>query len=209
MEIEQKFLVPHNFEIPENWKAVDFSQQLNHYFDSSPVSIRTRYDSSTGFEIVNKWTDDGKDSHNGTQRHELNLRVTPTLNFNEMEVVEVTEGLSLESAKYVLENHVDKILLNTGLNYLSKWSRIRKTYRYENFIISEEVNAGYGKIIEIESANNSKVNIFTILEYGKSLGLKVLESDLLNKMFKFYNEHWEEYYMTDKVIFNDERFNFE
>jgi len=34
----------------------------------------------------------------------------------------------------------------------------------------------------------------------ESLGVRELPQDRLERMFKFYNSHWREYYGTDKIF---------
>ena len=65
-------------------------------------------------------------------------------------------------------------------------------------------NAGYGYLAEFEKM----IDDGREAEYAKQelkalmaeLKCQELAQDRLERMFTFYNEHWEEYYGTDKVF---------
>lgn len=109
---------------------------------------------------------------------------------------------------------LDDLLLGAGLTYASKWSRNRVIYRnYNNtfdHLICLDTNAGYGKVLEIESVvkdpdkiNETKTKLTKLLN---SFGLSELDSELLENMFAFYQKHWQDYYGTNKLIWDDPRF---
>ncbi len=99
---------------------------------------------------------------------------------------------------------LDQHVLASGYGYLSKWSRRRKTYRYKDLTVCLDKNAGYGYLAEFErvvrgdeAAEDAKE---VILDELAGLGLEELPQDRLGRMFAFYNEHWPEYYQTDKTF---------
>ena len=219
MEIEQKFFVTDSFSIPADWHLESESFQLNHYFGSEkdPCSIRTRFDSSTGFEIVTKWTTDGGDAHNGNARHEMSIPVEQ----RKFEYFQWAEGYVKDPDKLLhmvnnlLETYVDYRVLASGIEYLSKWSRRCKIYDTNGvYTVRDEINSGYGRIVEIELKPGLRVcetlddELKTLIDYGKSLGLIPLEKDLLKKMYSFYNGTWQDFYLTNKTIFEDPRFHY-
>ncbi len=99
---------------------------------------------------------------------------------------------------------LDAKVLAAGYNYLSKWSRWRRTYRYKDFTVMIDRNAGYGFVAEIESVvndeNQAHIAKDKILAELHELGFDELSQDRLGRMFAHYNQHWPEYYQTDKTF---------
>ena len=108
-----------------------------------------------------------------------------------------------EPVKLTLEE-LDAKLLNAGLSYQAKWSREREHYDLGSIHITVDRNAGYGYLAEFEKM----IDDGREAEYAKQelkalmaeLKCQELAQDRLERMFTFYNEHWEEYYGTDKVF---------
>ncbi len=145
----------------------------------SDISIRTRdADGKVLFIIKASIGDDS--SANGVSRIEFEEPV----------------NLSLEA--------LDKKLLNAGLSYQAKWSRERETYNVGGACITIDKNAGYGYLAEFEKIVKDKKNteparkeLYALMT---DLECEELQQSRLERMFKYYNEHWREYYGTDKVF---------
>lgn len=143
------------------------------------VSIRTREANGKAFFILKASIGDDS-SANGVSRIEFEEPVLLTL------------------------EELDKKLLDAGLTYQAKWSREREHYDLGSIHITIDKNAGYGHLAEFEKM----IDDGREAEYAKQelkalmaeLGCQELSQDRLERMFKFYNEHWEEYYGTDKVF---------
>lgn len=101
-------------------------------------------------------------------------------------------------------DELDNILQGCGFNYQAKWSRERVEYVLPNMNITLDKNAGYGYLSEFESVIGEDGDIEktrqALLAEMESLGLKELPQERIERMFAYYNEHWPEYYGTDKVF---------
>ena len=194
------------------YKKTGYGSQLNHYFEYTPddaprlleltsqflddsaqaqfadqlnnarkVSIRTREADSTVYFVAKLSVGDDS-SANGVLRHEIQEEV----------------DMSLEQ--------IDQALLDAGLEYQAKWSRQREEYRSDetDFYITLDKNAGYGYLTEIELEVNSEDQLddarAQILQLMNDLQIKELDQARLERMFKFYNENWSDYYGTDRVF---------
>lgn len=191
-------------------KKLPYHKQLNHYFNEPKdlrtvgkvigpllskekrerfsdlianvkggVSIRTRdADGKVSFVLKASVGDDT--SANGVSRLEFEEPVKLTL------------------------KELDKKLLDVGLSYQAKWSREREEYRDKHIHITIDKNAGYGYLAEFEQILKDKEKLGEakkeLLELMDKLGVEELPQDRLERMFKHYNKHWEEYYGTDKVF---------
>lgn len=95
-------------------------------------------------------------------------------------------------------------LLDAGLTYQAKWSREREHYDLGGIHITIDKNAGYGYLAEfekmIDDGRESEYAKQELKALMTELNCSELPQDRLERMFTFYNEHWPEYYGTDKVF---------
>jgi predicted adenylyl cyclase CyaB len=181
-------------------------KQLNHYFEgkgdfkkiaeliedkeerevflnlaekAKDFSLRTR-DADGKVILVLKAAIDDTTSANGTARREF----------------EKTLAMPLAD--------LDKTILDAGFSYQAKWSRERTDYVFNGVNVTIDKNAGYGYLAEFEIIENdaaraevAKAKLRTLI---KDVGLEELNQERLGRMFAHYNEHWRDYYGTDKIF---------
>lgn len=101
-------------------------------------------------------------------------------------------------------DELDQILLAAGLEYQAKWSRDREEYQLGETNVTIDRNAGYGYLAEFErvisdeaGAAAAKADLTALMA---DLGATELVQDRLERMFAFYNSHWQDYYGTDKIF---------
>jgi len=190
-------------------KQAAHSSQLNHYFEGGNLealaesvarrclseekciqfedlaknaktfSVRTRQ-KDTGVYLVIKAAIDDTTSENGIARIELDEKVDIPL------------------------DALDALILGSGFSYQAKWSRDRDEYIYRGLNVCLDRNAGYGWLAEFEKIVHAEADTEParqeILARMQELGIEELPQDRLERMFAFYNAHWEEYYGTDKTF---------
>ena len=203
-----------------------YSEQLNHYFNgdkealtklinvkylglllhaqlaevkdellsATKLAVRTRWDSVQGTLLIFKYSLIDENSVNGTIRKELELPV----------------GANVENYLTTLDDH----LLECGFTYQSKWSRKRTQYSFDsgwNLCLDE--NAGFGSILEVEYvateeeyAAKKDYLMYKAKTFLDTLGLVELEASLLEQMFNFYSSRYDEFYGTNKLIWDDTNF---
>ncbi len=196
-------------ELDPNTHLIGKSAQLNHYFEGGNLdalaqsvahqclseekcitfddlakraktfSVRTR-EKDTGVYLVIKASVDDTTSENGIARIELDEKVAIPL------------------------AALDALILGSGFRYQAKWSREREEYAFRDITVCLDHNAGYGWLAEFEKmvsdeadVAKARTEIYAVME---ECGVDELPQDRLERMFKYYNEHWEEYYGTDKVF---------
>ncbi len=197
------------YRIDPKTRLANRSSQLNHYFmggnlkallesvvhrclseekclqfeqiakTSKNFSVRTRQ-KDTGVYLVVKASVDDASSHNGTARLEFDEKVV----------------LPLDT--------LDSLVLGSGFQYQAKWSREREEYLCMGLSVCLDKNAGYGWLAEFEKIVHDQNDIpqarKEIYEFMKEVGAEELSQERLERMFAFYNEHWQEYYGTEKVF---------
>ncbi|MFS8120212.1 MAG: hypothetical protein ACMG55_17255 [Microcoleus sp.] len=148
--------------------------------ENTTFSVRARQHNNTVLLIVKASTDGGSANH-GTQRVEF----------------EGAMPISLDSLK--------DTIIASGYTVQARWSADRKIYRISNGLTLDSVfSPGYGYQVEFEkvvfSQDEAHLAEAEIREFVHELGLEQVNKDLLERMFAYYNEHWQEYYGTDKVF---------
>ena len=161
--------------IPADKKAM-FEQILRH---GTKISLRTR-DADDKIILVMKASVGSDTSSNGVTRMEFEAVVPKTL------------------------AELDGVLLGGGCTYQAKWSREREEYVCKGVNVTLDKNAGYGWLAEFERVvdDASKVDAARaeVTALMTELNVQELPQDRLERMFAFYNEHWPEYYGTEKVF---------
>jgi len=196
-------------ELDPEAKVFDESIQLNHYFvggdvekiftniaphiapekieafrkvlyEGKNISVRTRKSNDKVLFVVKASIDDTTSS-NGTAR---------------IEFVTEMPALSLDA--------LDALLLDAECSYQAKWSRDRKEYAFKDIVVCIDHNAGYGYLAELEkivhNGEEAEAVKSDLREIMQTLGIEELSQDRLERMFAHYNEHWSEYYGTDKTF---------
>jgi adenylate cyclase class IV len=143
------------------------------------VSIRTRNKDGKVFLVVKASMGDDT-SANGVARVEFEELVDLTL------------------------EQLDRLLLGVGFRYQAKWSREREEYMCGGLVVCLDKNAGYGWLAEFEKVVGSDAELAParaeIDALMQKVGAQELPQARLERMFAFYNEHWPEYYGTEKIF---------
>ncbi len=189
-----------------SFKKTGESKQLNHYFEgkgdwslvatalknesdrkeflelasrAKDFSLRTR-DANGTVLLVLKASIDDTTSANGTARREFDKQVSMTL------------------------DELDAIVLKAGFTYQAKWSREREEYSFSGANVTIDKNAGYGYLAEFEMIENDPTRAdaakTTLRNLMKQVGADELDQARLGRMFAYYNEHWRDYYGTEKFF---------
>ena len=115
-----------------------------------------------------------------------------------------TARLEWESEVPITIEELDKLVLDSGFKYQAKWSRERQAFKFKDFNVTIDKNAGYGYLAEFEKqiedqikADETKKMIRLIM---KDLEIEELAQDRLERMFAYYNENWENYYGTKNIF---------
>ncbi|MDP3993476.1 MAG: hypothetical protein U1C57_01715 [Candidatus Doudnabacteria bacterium] len=142
-------------------------------------SVRTRWADGKVIFVI-KATVDDTTSSNGTARLEFESDVDLTL------------------------EKLDEILISSGFEYQAKWSREREEFGYKGLNVTVDKNAGYGFLAEFEKivgdAGQAEAAKQSVRQIMDELRAVELPQDRLARMFDFYNNHWQEYYGTDKIF---------
>ena len=142
-------------------------------------SVRTRDKDGKVFLVVKASVGDDT-SANGIARMEFEEKVSMTL------------------------AELDALVLSAGFKYQAKWSREREEYLCRGVNVTLDKNAGYGWLAEFERVVDDKAQLASaeaqVRALMQELNVEELPQDRLERMFSFYNEHWQEYYGTERIF---------
>ena len=194
--------------IDPSCKLVSSYTQLNHYFEGGdPKALVERLAPHFAREIVERMRRIASGEKISVRTREVNSIAKIVMKASlgsdssdngvvRMEVEEPVAGMTLDA--------LDKEVLAAGYRYQAKWSRAREEYQTKDISVCLDKNAGYGYLAEFEKVIQDPTHAGTarsdIDRLMKALGVVELSQDRLERMFAYYNEHWPEYYGTDKVF---------
>lgn len=182
--------------------------QLNHYFEGGTIaSLQTALAPLLSDETNEKLLRIAEEGHHTSVRSretsgEVRVVVKASLgsdsSANGVTRIEIEEVVPLTFAE------LDERILSAGFTYQAKWSRSREEYQLGNVAVCLDKNAGYGYVAEFERVVEDTAQLTKAREdieaLMKALEVTELPQDRLERMFAHYNEHWAEYYGTDKIF---------
>lgn len=119
--------------------------------------------------------------------------------------VHAVNRLEFEVALDVPLETIDSQLQAAGIVIASKWSSQRDFYSLDQGMKAEiEFVSGYGYKAElelvIEDGESVEVAQQSIRDIASELTLTEASQALLGRMYAYYNQHWQEYFDTDKTF---------
>lgn len=196
-------------ELDSNCRLVDTNSQLNHYFIGGDVSLLQKIflglilpeERDRFLRILSE----GKNLSIRTRKADKNVLFVIKASIDDATSSNGTARIEFESKMAMSIDELDALVLSSGCAYQAKWSRDREEYEMSDGThICIDRNAGYGYLAEFErvvseemSADDVKKELRALME---KLEVAELPQDRLERMFAHYNEHWQEYYGTDRTF---------
>lgn len=185
------------------------SKQLNHYFLPGDYArllqnIEQHLEDKEAARLT-KIIKEGQNHHTRTRKKDEEIILVVKATVDDTTSSNGTARLEYETTlKNFTLDKIDQLLLDSGFRYEAKWSRDRKEYKYKDYIVSIDRNAGYGYLAEFEKVVYEGENVEKIKRQIrrelKELGLEELPQTRLARMFEYYNTHWRNYYGTEKTF---------
>jgi len=195
-------------ELDSNLELKSQNKQLNHYFVDGDTEVLYRkmveYLPSDDHENFKKILTEGKDFSIRTRQLDDTVIFVVKASIDDTTSSNGISRMEFESKVSMTLDELDKILLDCGFSYQAKWSREREEYKSEDMNICIDKNAGYGYLAEFEKVVDDASDVENIKkslrDVMQKLGVEELSQDRLERMFAHYNEHWPDYYGTDKIF---------
>jgi predicted adenylyl cyclase CyaB len=188
---------------------IDRSGQLNHYFLITGDFLKVKKQIKSFLDRDKQETFDTIIQHgvkHSLRTRQANEKILLVIKATADETTSAngTARLERETEIPMTLDELDAILLDAGFTYQSKRSRQREEYVYQDYHVCIDKNAGYGYVAEVEKVVEDHSQIDQVkADIRKELdllGVKELDQLRLERMFAFYNQHWPEYYGTEKTF---------
>lgn len=194
-----------------NLALLQTTRRLNHYFVGGSLprlfeKLKDRVDLEkvqSLEEIASRFEEKNCSIRSKWASGEVSLVIKAAI--GEGDSVHGTARLEFDSSvKDMTIEELDQAILNCGFSYQAKWSQVRKEYKCKDMNVTLDFSPGYGYMAEFEIVSPSKELIIQhrekLRETMRQLGAEEADSERLERMFAYYNAHWQEYYGTDKTF---------
>lgn len=194
--------------IDPDTKLVAQSKQLNHYFIGGSLEVLLSATQAHLSESARARLSDiaarGKEFSVRTRQKENTVILVVKASVDDTTSQNGVTRIEFEEVMPMTLDELDQLLLDAGFQYQAKWSREREEYLSRGVTVCLDRNAGYGWLAEFEKVVESDALLGQARDEVRALmaecEVEELAQDRLERMFAFYNEHWPEYYGTDKVF---------
>ncbi len=184
------------------------NNQLNHYFIVSDVQKfqekLTPYVSDKNKSLFNKILEEGNNFSIRTRDTDSEVKLVIKASIGSDSSSNGVSRMEFEDKLSITLDELDRLLLDSGLEYQAKWSREREEYKLSDTNICLDRNAGYGYLAEFEKvvsnpglADSIKLELLDIM---RGFEVEELPQDRLERMFAYYNNNWKDYYGTEKIF---------
>lgn len=194
-----------------NLKQISESKQLNHYFTGGDVSklyqkVEHLYKGEEHAKIQ-KVIERGSDFSVRTRQKDTEVLLVVKAAIDAGASANTVQRIEFEEPVDLSLEALDELVLSAGFEYQAKWSREREEYTYRDATVCIDKNAGYGYVAEFEKIVDDESAVSQVHQSLEALmvelGAVELPQDRLARMFEHYNEHWRDYYGTDKTFVID------
>lgn len=201
-------LVSRMLDIDPDIKIVGENCQLNHYFiggDIHELYKKVEYlFSGAELDKFKMIADKGKDFSIRTRQKDEEVLLVIKASLDGGTSSNTVSRMEFEESVAITLDELDRLVESAGYTYEAKWSRERVEYAYKDINVCLDKNAGYGYLAEFEVVTSNEDELPQVkeklLSLMKELEVEELPQDRLARMFAYYNEHWPEYYGTDKTF---------
>lgn len=202
-------LVKKLYENDKSTSIIWENSQLNHYFLvkwnlEKLYHELQQYISSSHHDKLHQIIIEGRNHSIRTREVDWKILFIVKASVDDTTSSNGTARIEFEEEVNLSLQQVDQILLNNWFPYQSKWSRQRKEYKYKDYNVCIDKNAGYWYVAEFEKIISDKSEAEqtkdTIRKELNLLNIEELNQERLERMFTHYNSHRPEYYWTEKTF---------
>lgn len=189
-------------------KLISEQRQLNHYFNGGELSklVKTvqRYLSQEQIIAINNISTSATHINVRTRQKNDTVLLIVKGSLDNTSAAHSHQRMEFEAEIGLTIDELDDLVLSSGWRLEAKWQAKRKIYKALGLTIDLMFSPGYGYVVEFEKVvlNESDRTAAhdQVMAVMESLGIQELANDRLERMFAYYNDHWPEYYGTDKIF---------
>jgi len=189
-------------------KLVSVQRQRNHYFHGGSLEklIEHAVSHLSAEQLENLKDINATATHINVRSRQKNDEVLLIVkgSLDDVSAAHSHHRMEFEGVVPLDIDQLDDLILESGWLLEAKWQANREIYSALGLTVDTIVTPGYGYMVEFERVvtdDSSREEAHQqILDVMESLGVEELPNDRLERMFAYYNEHWQEYYDTDKTF---------
>lgn len=189
-------------------KLVSVQRQRNHYFHGGSLEklIEHAVSHLSAEQLENIKDINATATHINVRSRQKNDEVLLIVkgSLDDVSAAHSHHRMEFEGVVPLDIDQLDDLILESGWLLEAKWQANREIYSALGLTVDTIVTPGYGYMVEFERVvtdDSSREEAHQqILDVMESLGVEELPNDRLERMFAYYNEHWQEYYDTDKTF---------
>lgn len=183
-------------------------RQLNHYFKGgtleSLIEVFNDALSAPQIEQLHTINKNAKSINvRSRQKNDVVLLIVKG-SLDSVSAAHSHQRMEFEAELPLTIDELDEKILKSDWQIEAKWQADRKIYEAEGITIDIFFSPGYGYLAEFEkvvtNASDREAAHASVEDIMKKLDAKELPNDRLERMFAYYNQHWPEYYGTDKIF---------
>ena len=189
-------------------KLVSAQTQLNHYFKGGDLSrlAGSMKDDLASEQLKSLELIATRANHINVRSRQKNDQVLLVVkgSLDDVSAAHSHQRMELEAEVGLTIDELDQKIISSGWQLEAKWQAERKIYSALGLNIDSFFTPGYGYLVEFEKVVTDDIKRDEahqkVANVMGSLGVSELPNDRLERMFAYYNQHWQEYYGTDKVF---------
>ena len=189
-------------------RLVSEQHQLNHYFKNGDLKklTETLSDFLTDEQQKNLNEIIARATHINVRSREKNGKTIFIVkgSLDDVSAVHSHQRMEFEAPLDMTIDELDKRITDSGWELEAKWQADRQLYESMGLTLDMFFTPGYGYMIEFERVVADDTDRETahkqVVDVMEQLDVKELPNDRLERMFAYYNNHWAEYYGTNKIF---------
>lgn len=189
-------------------KLVSEQKQLNHYYHGGNLAKLAQamagHITPEQTAIINDIAARAKSINVRTRQKNSTVLLIVKGSLDNVSAVHSHQRMEFEAPVTITIGELDALVEQSGWQLEAKWQADRKIYSTMGLTLDMFFTPGYGYLAEFEKvvqADEDRESAHQkLVDTMESLGAKELLNPRLERMFAYYNQHWREYYGTDKVF---------
>lgn len=189
-------------------KLISEQKQLNHYFHGGNltelIGVIKQHLSTEQIAAINEIATTAKHVNVRTRQKNGTVLLIVKGSLDDTSAAHSHQRMEFEAEIDLTIDELDDLVLSSGWQLEAKWQAKREIYEALGLTIDLMFSPGYGYVVEFEKVVSDESDRTAahdqVIAVMESLGVRELPNDRLERMFAYYNEHWPEYYGTDRVF---------
>lgn len=189
-------------------KLASEQHQLNHYFHNGDLTglakVMANYITPEQIAALGDIATRANHINVRTRQNEHGVFLIVKGSLDNVSAVHSHQRMEFEAPVQLTIDELDAMVIRSGWPLEAKWQASRKIYSTMGLTLDMVFAPGFGYFAEFEkvvSADEDRESAHQkLVDTMESLGVEELPNPRLERMFAYYNQHWNEYYGTDKVF---------